>query len=144
MKTIVNGAPGVVDLGVQDLSIRPYSRAPEELPQHLPKYFIFAQKGPTSEELLAGVERINMYGEDTFVERSKYFNHQTMHSNGVTSPSESGTSTPSVVTAAGSWMMTEIWTMFRKRTTPKRCGTSRRKAVNATVRQHYTSRTINS
>ena len=83
MKTIVNGAPGVVDLGVQDLSIRPYSRAPEELPQHLPKYFIFAQKGPTSEELLAGVERINMYGEDTFVERSKYFNHQTMHSNGV-------------------------------------------------------------
>ena len=43
MKTIVNAAPGVVDLGVQDLSIRPYSRAPEELPQHLPKYFIFAQ-----------------------------------------------------------------------------------------------------
>ena len=83
MKTIVNGAPGVVDLGVQDLSTRQYSRAPEELPQHLPKYFIFAQKGPTSEELLAGVERINMYGEDTFVERSKYFNHQTMHSNGV-------------------------------------------------------------
>lgn len=83
MKTIVNGAPGVVDYGVQDLSIRPYSRAPEDIPQHCPKYFIFAQKGPESEELLVGNERILMYGEDTFVQRSKYFNHVTMHSNGV-------------------------------------------------------------
>lgn len=81
MKTIVNGAPGVVDYGVQDLSIRPYGRAPEELPQHLPKYFIFAKKGPTTEELLVGNERLLMYGEDTFVERSPYFNHVTEFSN---------------------------------------------------------------
>lgn len=83
MKTIVNGASGVVDHGVQDLSTEPYGRAPEELPQHLPKYMIFAQKGPTSEELLVGNERNLMYGDDTFVERSAYFNHQTHHSNGV-------------------------------------------------------------
>jgi len=83
MKSIINAAPGVVDLGVQDLSTRPYGRAPEELPQHLPKYFIFAKKGPLSEELLAGVERTNMYGVETFAEDSKYFNHQTFHSNGV-------------------------------------------------------------
>lgn len=83
MKTIVNGAPGVVDYGVQDLSTKPYGRAPEELPQHLPKYLIYAQKGPLSEELLVGNERLNMYGEQTFVERSPYFNHQTLHSNGV-------------------------------------------------------------
>lgn len=83
MKSIINAAPGVVDYGVQDLSTRPYGRAPEELPQHLPKYFIFAQKGSLSEELLAGVERINMYGAATFAEDSKYFNHQTLHSNAV-------------------------------------------------------------
>lgn len=83
MKTIINGAPGVVDYGVQDLSTRPYGRAPEELPQHLPKYFIYAQKGPTTEELLVGNERLQMYGEETFTERSEYFNHQTLHSNGV-------------------------------------------------------------
>ena len=83
MKTIVNAAPGTLDQGVQDLSTLPYSRAPEEHPQHLPKYFIYAKKGPTSEELLVGNDRILMYGEETFVERSKYFNHQTLHSNGV-------------------------------------------------------------
>jgi len=83
MKTIVNAAPGVVNYGVQDLSTEPYTRAPEELPQHLPKYLIYAQKGPTTEELLVGNERILMYGEETFVERSDYFNHQTLFSNGV-------------------------------------------------------------
>ena len=83
MKTIINGAPGVVDYGVQDLSTLPYGRAPEELPQHLPKYFIYAQKGPSTEELLVGDERRLMYGDDTFAELSKYFNHQTLHSNGV-------------------------------------------------------------
>ena len=83
MKTIVNAASGVVDYGVQDLSKAPYSRAPEELPQHLPKYLIYAQKGPTTEELLVGNERLLMYGEETFTENSPYFNHQTLHSNGV-------------------------------------------------------------
>lgn len=82
MKTIVNGAPGVVDYGVQDLSAAPYTRAPEELPQHLPKYPIFAKKGPATEELLVGNDRILMFGEETFVERSPYFNHATQHSNG--------------------------------------------------------------
>lgn len=84
MKTIVNAAPGVVDYGVQDLSTRQYVREPEVYPQHLPKYLIFAQKGPTGpqqEQLLVGNERVLMYGEETFAEGSKYFNHQTMHSN---------------------------------------------------------------
>lgn len=85
MKSIINGAPGVVNYGVQDLSAAPSSRAPEEIPQHLPKYFIFAKKGPTSEELLTPAERLRMYGAETFAERSKYFNHQTMHSNGTAS-----------------------------------------------------------
>lgn len=101
MKTIVNGAPGVVDYGVQDLSTRPYSRAPEELPQHLPKYFIFAQKGPSSEELLAGNDRLLMYGEETFAERSKYFNHQTMHSNGVNAEGNSAMYVRLIPTDAG-------------------------------------------
>ena len=83
MKSIVNGASGVVDYGVQDLSTAPYSRAPEELPQHLPKYLIYAQKGPLDEQLLVGNERNLMYGTETFTERSDYFNHQTLHSNGV-------------------------------------------------------------
>ena len=83
MQTINSGAPGVVDYGVDDQSTRPYSRGAEETPQHCPKFWIYAQKGPTSEELLVGDDRILMYGEDTFVERSPYFNHQTKFSNSV-------------------------------------------------------------
>ena len=81
MQTIVNAAPGIVNYGVDDQSGRPYTRAPEELPQHLPKFLIYAQTGPTDEQLLGGADRILMYGEQTFVERSAYFNHQTFLSN---------------------------------------------------------------
>jgi len=85
MKTIVNGAPGVVDYGTQDQSTLPYARAPEEIPQHLPKFFIFAQKGPVTEELLVGNERKLMYGDETFAELSPYFTHQTLFANGANS-----------------------------------------------------------
>lgn len=81
MKTIVNAAPGVVNYGVKDESGRQYSRAPEQYPQHLPKFFIFAKKGPLSEELLVGADRLLMYGDEAFTERSKYFTHQSMVSN---------------------------------------------------------------
>lgn len=90
MQTINSGAPGVMDYGVDDQSTRPYSRAPEETPQHCAKFFIFGQKGPTSEELLVGDDRILMYGEDTFVERSAYFNHQTKFSNSVNAKGNAG------------------------------------------------------
>lgn len=42
------------------------------------------------------------------------------------SPSVNGTNTRSAVTVAGSWMMTETSTMFRKRNIPKSCGTNRK------------------
>lgn len=84
MKTIVNAAPGVVDYGVKDESTAPFTGVPEQIPQHLPKYLIFAPKGPSGleqEQLLVGQERLTMYGEAAFAERSKYCNHQTLHSN---------------------------------------------------------------
>ena len=59
MQTIVNAAPGIVNYGVDDQSGRPYTRAPEELPQHLPKFLIYAQTGPTDEQLLGGADRGN-------------------------------------------------------------------------------------
>ncbi len=95
MKTIVNGAPGILNYGVKDESVRPYTRTPEELPQHLPKFIIYAQKGPCTldeypEQLLVGNERILMYGEETFVVPSKYFTHQILHANAVNSVGNSG------------------------------------------------------
>lgn len=78
---IVNAAPLVVDRGTQDLSLRALPREPEAVPQHCPKFFIFAQKGPLEPQLLSGSERINMFGEATFDLRSKYANHQTVFAN---------------------------------------------------------------
>ena len=62
-------------------------------------------------------------------------------SNGATNPSESGTNTPSGATAAGSWTMTVTLTTFRRKTTPKSCGTNRRRAASAIVRQLSISKT---
>lgn len=78
---IINAAPMVIERGIHDLSTRQLPREPEAIPQHCPKLFIFAQKGPTEPQLLVGAERFNMFGEDTFDLRSKYSNHQTVFAN---------------------------------------------------------------
>jgi len=78
---IINAAPMVIERGIQDLSTRQLPREPEAIPQHCPKFFLFAQKGPTDPQLVVGAERINMFGMDTFDLRSKYANHQTVFAN---------------------------------------------------------------
>lgn len=83
MDSIINGAPGVVDQGTQDVSTAAYTRTSVPLPQHLPKFPIFAKKGPTSEERLSPEDRLRLYGSETFAEYSKFFNPMTMISNAV-------------------------------------------------------------
>lgn len=78
VQQIVNGAPMVVEYGTQDLSTVQVPRDEVAIPQHLPKFFLFAQKGPSTEELVSGADLINTYGADTFDVRSKFFNHQTL------------------------------------------------------------------
>jgi hypothetical protein len=75
---IVNAAPMVVDRGTQDLSVRQVPREAELIPQHLPKFYLFAQKGPTEPQLVSGVEAERMFGTETFNLRSKYANHSTV------------------------------------------------------------------
>ena len=78
---IVNGAPMVIDYGTQDLSTRQLPREPEAIPQHLPKFYIFAQKGKTDPELVVGSERDQFFGSETFNLRGKYANHATVFAN---------------------------------------------------------------
>lgn len=80
---IVNGAPMVVEYGTQDLSTRQLPREPEAIPQHLPKFFLFAQKGPTDPQLVVGAERERIFGAETFNLRSKFANHATVFANQV-------------------------------------------------------------
>lgn len=78
LQQIVNAAPMVIDYGTEDLSTLPVPRDEVAIPQHLPKFFLFAQKGPSTEELVSGVDLINTYGADTFDIRKQFFNHQTL------------------------------------------------------------------
>ena len=78
---IVNAAPMVIDYGTQDLSTRRLPREPEFIPQHLPKFYLFTQKGPREPQLVSGVERDNIFGTESFNIRGKYANHSTVFSN---------------------------------------------------------------
>lgn len=80
---IVNGAPFINLLGTQDQSTRQLVREAVSVPTHLPKFYIFAKKGPTTPQLAVGDSRTILYGEETFDLRSKYANHATLFANGV-------------------------------------------------------------
>lgn len=77
----INAAPMTILLGTQDLSIRTPLVEPEVIPTHLPKIYLYAQKGPTGPQLVVGNGRQQMYGDDTFDLRKEYANHQTVLSN---------------------------------------------------------------
>ena len=79
--TLVNAAPMVDDLGTEDLSTRLVPREADRIPQHLPKQYIFAERGDTRESLLVGAERDRKYGSKSFDPRSKYANHATAFAN---------------------------------------------------------------
>lgn len=87
--TIVNAAPMTIMRGTQDLSTRPLIREPEEIPTHLPKVYIFAQKGPITPQLVGGAERAQIYGTDSFDIRKKWGNHATVLSNLLTTEGNS-------------------------------------------------------
>lgn len=78
---IVNAAPMVDMLGTQDNSTVQLPRVPEAIPTHLPKFFLWAEKGPLTPQLVSGVELANMFGERTFDERDVYCNHATIFVN---------------------------------------------------------------
>ena len=78
---INNAAPMVILLGTNDLSTRTPLVEPEKIPTHLPKTWLYAQKGPTGPQLVVGNSRNQMYGDSTFDETSKFANHQTILSN---------------------------------------------------------------
>lgn len=78
---IVNAAPLSDDRGIEDISRRQRPTVTRPAPQHLPKFYLYAQRGDDVEKLLLGVERENIYGEATFTEGSPYYNHATIYAN---------------------------------------------------------------
>lgn len=79
--TILNAAPMTRLLGTQDMSTRPPVAEAEALPQHLPKIYFYAEKGPTTPQLVVGAARSAIYGDNSFDLRKPYANHQTVLAN---------------------------------------------------------------
>ena len=79
MVDIVNAAPMVIDLGTNDLSASTVSTSSLDFPQHLPKFYIFAEKGPMGPTYIdfSEVSLTQVYGDLTFDVNEKYYTHQT-------------------------------------------------------------------
>ena len=69
---IVNAAPMEIKYGVKDNGSGGIVREPEAIPQHLAKFYIHAQKGPRSPQLVVGADRTLMYGVETFSDLGIY------------------------------------------------------------------------
>lgn len=76
--TIVNAAPMTIMQGVQDKSTRALVAEAEVLPQHLPKVYLYTQKGPQEPQLVVGGTLTQMYGVDSFDLRKPWATHQTV------------------------------------------------------------------
>lgn len=79
--TIVNAAPMTIMQGTQDKSTRQLVAEAEALPQHLPKVFIYTQKGPLEPQLVVGNSLTQMYGIDSFDLRKPWATHATVLAN---------------------------------------------------------------
>ena len=79
MTDILNAAPMVIDQGTRDLSTRVVPRAALQIPQHLPKLYIFAEKGKVGSQYVDfdDVSLTQLYGDETFNVNKKYYTHQS-------------------------------------------------------------------
>lgn len=79
MASLNNSAPMVIEWGTEDNSRRVVPTDYQNIPQHLPKFYIFAEKGPIGPYYvdLSQYTLTDLYGEITFDVTSKYYTHST-------------------------------------------------------------------
>ena len=80
---ITSAVPRTRTLGISDLSMREVVRDVLPTPDHLPKIYIYTEKGPTEPLLVAPADAVTLYGDKTFDERSIFATHQTVLCNQV-------------------------------------------------------------
>jgi len=72
-----NAAPQHIALGVNDGSGRVVPIAPQAIPTHLPKIWMFASQGTDKEVTVAGDGLTQLFGDATFDPNQPFFNHAT-------------------------------------------------------------------
>lgn len=78
--TIINATPLSYNLGTQDVSGTTLSPQPEDLPSHLPKVYIYAERGRLTPQLVGTDARTNIFGKNSFDPLKPYYNHATKFS----------------------------------------------------------------
>jgi len=81
----MNGYPRYKDEGIEDLSILPAVVKKPEIGQHTPRFFLMTEKGRPGRYEVTGASALLRLGADSFNPKSKFFNHQTVFSNGAMS-----------------------------------------------------------
>ena len=74
--------PRFIALGADDQSIRLEPLGEEQTPQHLPKFYILANKGSQKDHIVDAAGAKAIYGDDVFDQDSIYFRHPILFASG--------------------------------------------------------------
>lgn len=77
MGNMYNATPGTTSLGVNDQSTRIVPFSAEEVPQKVDLFYLFCKKGRPDRFFGNLTDAKAKYGDETFLETSKYFTHHT-------------------------------------------------------------------
>lgn len=83
VNSIYSSTPNYILNGIKDESTRAPIQEQEQLPQHLPLFYIIAEKGDTNANILSLGAAKQLYGDSTFDYQSKYCTHATPFINGL-------------------------------------------------------------
>lgn len=75
MALIKNASPEFITLGIKDMSSRLVPLENTPLPQHLPLFFLYTQKGPTERKVVDAASFNVLYGNESLKANTPYFNH---------------------------------------------------------------------
>ncbi len=83
---ITSAAPMVIDLGTKDSSKKSVNLSVQPIPQHLPKIYIYAEKGDEEPTFTANTSALGLkYGKKTLSVSDEYYNHSTAFLDGIMS-----------------------------------------------------------
>lgn len=78
MSLITSASPQSIHLGTDDKSGMIVTPEREPIPQHLPKFYLFTEKGPTEPMLVGGARMLALYGANSFNKLNPHYNHATL------------------------------------------------------------------
>ena len=78
MSIIKSSSPEFIALGARDLSGQTVPVDTVELPYHIPLFYLYTEKGPTSRIVCNGTSFESIFGKKTLDPSQPYFNHQTL------------------------------------------------------------------